>query len=153
MLYSELKDFGVKIPLGEKIGKFEGLVVDEKCNIKEIVVHPGILKESVIYDIKDVDEINEDEKEIVIKGNAAHNSLPEHSIRTKMFTEDLIDKKVISNDGEPVGKLYDFDITTNKIIGKLLISRGIKERRLRISPSKIKEVEEEIILAMNIDEL
>ena len=153
MLYSELKDYEVKIPIGEKIGKFDGLIVDEKCNINQIVVHPGIMKESVTYDIKDVEEINEDEKEIVIKGNATHNSLPEHSIRTRMNTEDLIDKKVVSNDGEHVGKLYDFDITINKTIGKLLIGRGLKERRLRVSPSKIKEVEDEIILALNIDEL
>lgn len=154
MLYSELKNYEVTIPLGEKIGKFEGMIIDDKWNIKEIVVHPGILKESVLYDIKDVEEINEEEKKIIIAGTATHKPLHEHSTRIQMSTEDLIDKKVVSNDDEHVGKLHDFDFSVEtKTIGKVLISRGMKERRLRLSPSKLKEIEEEIVLDMKFEDL
>jgi sporulation protein YlmC with PRC-barrel domain len=62
---------------------------------------------------------------------------------------DLTKKTAVSEDGENIGKISDFDISTLTkpwTVNKIIIKTGIKKRRLRISVDRVKQVEKNVII-------
>jgi len=158
VLYSELKDFKVINSLGEDKGKLAGLIVDlSNWNVKNLIISPRILKKKVVYKMEDMKEVKEHDKKIVIPNEVEEGEMPEKSSMSAALVEDaLLGKEVVSSDGHEVGKVYDFDIPLklkNWMVWKILIKRGIKERRLRLGHEDIESVSENIMLKKSLSEL
>jgi len=158
VLYSELKDFKVVNQLGNELGKVDGLIVDfSNWDIKNIILAHGILKKNVSHKLEDLKKADENDKKLIISSDKPEEEMPEVSNFNAAFIEDdLLGKKVISSDKHDVGKVYDFDVPITLKhwkIWKILIKRGIKERRLRIGPDEIESVAEKIVLKKSIAEI
>lgn len=158
VLYSELKHFKAYTQLGQEIGKISGLVADlSEWHVKNIIISPSIMKKKVIYKLEDLQEIKETEKKIIFAGETPSDEPPEKSvINAAIVDEELIGKEVISSDKHEVGEVYDFDIPLkldNWPIWKVLIKRGIKERRLRLGPSEFESFSDKIVLKMSMDDI
>lgn len=158
VLYSELEDYEVVNQLGKKIGKFDGLIVDfADWNVKNIILSHGILKKHVSVKLEKLKKADEEDKKLIIPTEAQEEDMPESSSYNAAFVEDdLIGKKVVSSDDQDVGKVYDIDIPISLKhwkVWKILIKRGMKERRLRIGPDEIESVSDEIVLKKSISEI
>ena len=158
VLYSELKDFEVYSKLGEKRGSVNDLIVDlSTWNIKNLIISPSMLKKNVLYKQGDVKEVNESKKRFIIPGELEEQDVPEISTFNMAFADsELIGKDVVSKDNQDVGKVYDFDVPLkleNWMVWKILIKRGIKERRLRVSPDEIESISDKIVLKKTISEI
>jgi sporulation protein YlmC with PRC-barrel domain len=155
VLYSELKDFKVYSKLGQEQGSVNDLIVDlSTWDIKNLIVSPSILKKNVAYDLGNLKEVNESEKRFIIPGDLEEKEVPEISTFNMAFADsELIGKEVVSKDSQDLGKVYDFDVPLkleNWMVWKILIKRGIKERRLRISPYEIESISDKIFLKKTI---
>ncbi|UCH88699.1 MAG: PRC-barrel domain-containing protein [Thermoplasmata archaeon] len=151
VLYSDLKDFKVYTTLGQEKGKISGLVVDlSNWQIRNVIVSPGLLKRKVFVRLEDVKEADEYEKKITIPGDVQEGDIiKSSSLSAAIVDETLLNKDVVSKDGEKVGELYDLDVPLKLRrwkIWKVLIKRGMKQRRLRYGPEEIDSVAEKIIL-------
>jgi sporulation protein YlmC with PRC-barrel domain len=65
-------------------------------------------------------------------------------------------KEVLSSDGHEIGKVYDFDVPLKLktwTIWKILIKRGIKERRLRLGQDEIESIAENVMLKKSLSEI
>jgi sporulation protein YlmC with PRC-barrel domain len=158
VLYSELKDFKVINSLGDDKGKLAGLIVDlSNWNVKNLIISPRILKKKVVYKMEDMKEVKEHDKKIVISNEMEEGELPEKSSLVAAFVEDdLLGKEVVTSDGHEIGKIYDFDVPLklkNWTIWKILIKRGIKERRLRLGQEDIHEISENVMLKKSLSEI
>jgi sporulation protein YlmC with PRC-barrel domain len=158
VLYSELKDFKVYSKLGQEQGSVNDLIVDlSTWDIKNLIVSPSILKKNVAYDLGNLQEVDESEKRFIIPGDLEENEVPEISTFNMAFADsELIGKDVVSKDNQDVGKVYDFDIPLkleNWMVWKILIKRGIKERRLRIGTDDIESISDKIVLKKTISEI
>jgi sporulation protein YlmC with PRC-barrel domain len=158
VLYTELKDFKVFSPLGEEKGKINGLVVDlSDWKVKNLIISPSMIKKNVMYKMSDLKEVDEGEKKIQLKDSAEEEEVPESStMNTALVDETLLHKPVISNDHQDVGKVYDLDVPVKLdkwMVWKILIKRGIKERRLRLGTEDIKSVSENVVLEKSYSEL
>jgi sporulation protein YlmC with PRC-barrel domain len=158
VLYSELKHFKAYTPLGQEIGKVSGLVADlSDWHVKNIIISPGMVKKNVIYKLDDLQEVMENEKKIILAGEAPSEEPPEQSVINAAIVDDeLIGKEVVSSDKQDVGKVYDFDVPMKLEtwpIWKVLIKRGIKERRLRLGPDEFESYGEKIVLKMSMDDI
>ncbi len=158
VLYSDLKDFKVYSQIGEERGKLSGLIVDLKnWKVKNLIVSPRILKKKVVYKMDDLKEVKEHEKKVVIPGEVDGEEIPEReSLSAAILDDVIIHKKVVSKDGHDVGKIYDLDIPLKLkhwMVWKILIKRGMKERRLRVGTDDIDNIGENIMLKMSISEI
>jgi sporulation protein YlmC with PRC-barrel domain len=158
VLFSELKAFKVVDKLGKDVGKIDDLIVDlSNWNITSIELSHGILRKKVIHKLDHIEKSDEHERKIVIPADAPEEEPPEKSSFTSAFLDDdLLGKKVISNDNNDVGKVYDFDVPISLKhwkIWKILIKRGLKERRLRVGPDEIDSVSEEVRLKKSLSEI
>lgn len=158
VLYSELEDYEVVNQLGKKIGKFDDLIVDfADWKVKNLILSHGLLKKHVSVKLEKLKKADEDEKKLVIPTEAQEEDVPEKSSFNAAFVEDdLLGKKVVSSDDHDVGKVYDVDIPISLKhwkIWKILIKRGMKERRLRIGPDEIESIAEEVVLKKSISEI
>jgi sporulation protein YlmC with PRC-barrel domain len=157
-LYSDLKDFKVYTRLGEEKGRVSGLIVDlSNWQIKDLIVSHGLLKKKVIIKFDDINVTDESEKKITVPGDVTEGDMIKTSSLSAAIVDDaLLNKEVVSNDGEKVGKLYDFDIPLKLKkwkIWKVLIKRKMKERRLRLGTEEIASVSETIILKKPMSEI
>lgn len=158
VLYSELKDFKVMNSLGEGKGKLAGLIVDlSNWNVKNLIISPRMLKKKVVYKMDDMKEVQEHDKKIVISNEMEEEEMPEKSSMNAAFVEDdLLGKEVVSSDGHEIGKVYDFDVPLELkswSIWKILIKRGMKERRLRLGQDDIESISENIMLKKSLSEI
>jgi len=158
VLFTELKHYEVVDKLGKEVGKVDDLIVDlSSWNITGIKLAHGILRKKVIHKLDHIEKTDEHEKRIVIPADAPEEEPPEKSTFSSAFLDDdLIHKEVISNDNNEIGKIYDIDIPINLKkwkVWKILIKRGLKERRLRIGPDDIEEVSEEVKLKKSLSEI
>jgi sporulation protein YlmC with PRC-barrel domain len=158
VLYSELKKFKAYTQLGQEIGKISGLIADlSDWHVKNIIISPSILKKKVIYKLDDLQEVRENEKKIIFSGESPSEEPPDKSaMNAAIVEEELIDKEVISSDKHEVGKVYDFDIPLKLDswpIWKILIKRGIKERRLRLGPGDFESFSDKIVLKMSMNDI
>jgi sporulation protein YlmC with PRC-barrel domain len=146
-----LKDYKVYTSLGQERGKISGLVVDlSNWQIKNVIISPGLLKRKMFVKLEDIQEADESEKKITIPGDVQEaDMIKTSSISAAIVDETLIHKDVVSKDGEKVGEVYDLEVPLKLKkwkIWKVLIKRGMKERRLRYGPEEIESVSEKIIL-------
>jgi len=158
VLYSELKDFKVVNQLGKELGKIDELIVDfSNWKVKNIVLRHGIRRKHVSHKLESLKKADETEKKLIIPSDSLEEELPENSSFNSAFVEDdLLGKKVVSSDHHDVGKVYDFDIPLTLKgwkVWKILIKRGLKERRLRIGPDEILSMAEEVVLKKSISEI
>jgi sporulation protein YlmC with PRC-barrel domain len=158
VLYSELKDFKVYSQLGDDRGSINDLIIDlSNWDIKNLIISPGMIRKNVMYKPGDLKEVKESEKKIIISGDLNEEELPESSTFNSAFADnDLIGKEVVTKDNQDIGKVYDFDVPLkldNWMVWKILIKRGLKERRLRVGPDEIESVSDKIILKKSISEI
>lgn len=158
VLYSELQDYEVVNQLGKKIGKLDGMIVDfADWKVKNVILSHGILKKHVSVNLEKLKKADEEEKKLIIPTEAQEENIPESSSFNAAFVEDdLLGKKVVSSDDHEVGKVYDFDVPISLKrwkVWKILIKRGMKERRLRIGPEEIQSISDEIVLKKSISEI
>jgi len=152
MLYSILKKCELTTPIGEKIGKITDLLVDTRetpWTVKKITLKKRILGKSFAYPIDQVEKVNKTQKNVRITGYVKPETPPTLSKVDMMFLGDLTKKNAVSEDGEKIGKIYDFDVSTLTkpwTVEKVLIKTGIKKRRLRISVDRIKTTEKNVII-------
>jgi sporulation protein YlmC with PRC-barrel domain len=158
VLFTELKHYEVVDKLGKEVGKVDDLIVDlSSWNITGIKLAHGILRKKVIHKLDHIEKTDEHEKRIVIPADAPEEEPPEKSTFSSAFLDDdLLHKEVISNDSNEIGKIYDIDIPIKLKkwkVWKILIKRGLKERRLRIGVDDIEEVSEEVRLKKSLSEI
>jgi sporulation protein YlmC with PRC-barrel domain len=158
VLFSELEDYEVVDKLGKKVGKVDDLIVDlSTWNITGIKLAHGILRKKVIHKLEHIEKTDEHEKMIVIPADApVEEPLEKSTFSSALLDDDLLHKEVISSDNNEVGKVYDIDIPISLKkwkVWKILIKRGMKERRLRINTDDIDSVSDEIKLKKSMSEL
>lgn len=158
VLYTELKDYKVVNQLGKELGTIDELIVDfSDWKIKKIVLRHGIRRKHVSHNLETLKEADETEKKLIIPSDTPGEELQETSSFNAAFvTDDLLGKKVVSSDHQDVGKVYDFDVPLTLKhwkVWKILIKRGLKERRLRIGPDEILSMAEEVVLKKSISEI
>ena len=153
MLYSKLKKYTMVTPLGDKIGKVKGVMLDSKdWHVRGILVSSGFFKK-VKYSFDSVKNVDDNKMRIVTEGK----SLPlEKSTLEYISMDELMKKKIFSDDEKEIGKIYDTVITTKPEywkMDKILIYHGAVKRRLRMSYSDIKSVTDRILLSKTYKEV
>ena len=152
MLYSILKKCELTTPIGEKIGKITDLLVDIRetpWTVKKITLKTGMFGKSFAYPIDQVGKVNKAQKNVRVTGYVEPEQPPTLSKVDMMFLRDLAKKNAVTEDGEKIGKIYDFDVSTVTkpwIVEKVLIKTGIKKRRLRISVDRVKTREKNVTI-------
>lgn len=163
MLGSEIKDYNVLNSIGEKIGNVKDVIVDTtkgKWYVIDVIVSKGLLKGRAIFSFGDIEKINEEENEIILKEHTKINDLDEEKFAHDYLTMDMIkDKKIFSEDEEEIGKIYDFVIATDlkpwETI-KLLVKPHehiIKGRRIRLDVDDISKISDVINVKLTKDNL
>ncbi|MFO8051609.1 MAG: PRC-barrel domain-containing protein [Thermoplasmatota archaeon] len=151
MLMELLEEYKVVNTVGEHVGKIKDAYLDlGKWEIAGFMVHPGAFKKSIFIDLKDMDRLDMENKTLVVRDNYDAGEIPNTPTKGFYPVEELMDLKVLDADGSKVGKIYNMEIPYEKLqkfkVWKVLIKTGIKEKRLRLSPSEIREVMQEIHL-------
>ena len=146
-----LEDYRVANTVGEPVGKIKEAYLDlDKWEIVAFEVSPGALKKHVLLDLKDMEKVDVEGKTLVFKDNYETREVPKTAVKGLYPLDELMGLNVVDMEGEKVGKIYDLEIPYEKLhrfkVWKVLIRTGIKERRLRLSPSEIKEVMNEVRL-------
>jgi sporulation protein YlmC with PRC-barrel domain len=158
VLYSELKGYKVVNQLGKELGKINELIVDlSDWEIKNIILTHGLRRKHVSHKLESLKSADEANKKLIIPSDSPEEEVPEtSSLEAAFVKDDLLGKKVVSSDHQDVGKVYDFDVPLSLKhwkIWKVLIKRGLKERRLRIGPDEILSVEKDVVLKKSLSEL
>jgi len=152
MLYSILKKCELTTPIGEKIGKITDLLVDTcktPWTVKKIALKTRMLGKSFAYPIDQVEKVDKTQKTVQVTGHVEPETPPTLSKVDMMYLEDLTKKNAVTEDGEKIGKIYNFDISTVTkpwTVEKVLIKTGIRKRRLRISVDRIKTIEKDVMI-------
>ena len=153
MLYSILKKCELTTPIGEKIGKITDLLVDTRetrWTVKKITLKTRrMLGKSFAYPIDQVENVNKTQKNVRVTGYVEPETPPTLSKVDMMFLEDLTKKDAVTEDGEKIGKIYNFDVSTLTkpwTVEKVLIKTGIRKRRLRISVDRVKTIEKDVVI-------
>jgi len=152
MLYSILKKCELTTPLGEKIGKITDLLVDARetpWTVKKITLKTRILGKSFAYPIDQIEKVNKAQKNVRITGYVEPETPPALSKVDMMFLGDLTKKNAVTEDGEKIGKIYNFDVSTLTkpwTVEKVLIKTGIRKRRLKISVDRVKTIEKNVVI-------
>ncbi len=155
MLYTRhLHGMPVETPVGEVLGKLDGLIVDiRNWKVDRIVVSPGTFRKNSAYDLADVESFDEETMKLYLRPEATAYPVPDHSTHEAMFLRDLMWKNIYTADKKRLKSLYDVDIATQLKhwdLWKLLIQTPLKRRRLRISPSDIEKVADTITLSLTM---
>lgn len=158
MLYSEIRNTDFKEEIRGKVGKLAELIFDTKdWKINGFVINHGFGKKNKkVISTKDVARIDPDERFIHLSEDYQETEVPESWQMDSFLSDDLLKMKVLSSDGEKVGKLIDLEITDrlkDYRIWKLLVSTGIKSRRLRLPPKEFKIVDRNLVLDKTYEEI
>jgi len=151
MLMKILEEYKVTNTVGEHVGKIKEAYLDlDKWEVVAFEVSPGALKKHILIDLSDMEKLDAEDKTLVLKDTYGTKDVPKSSMKGMYPLKDLLDLHVVDAEGEKVGKIYDLEIPYEKLhrfkVWKMLIRTGIKERRLRLSPSEVKEVMADIKL-------
>lgn len=151
-----LEKFKVVNSVGEEIGKIKEVYMDlDSWDVKYLKVSPGVLKESFLLNIKDIHLIDTEKNRMVVNDEYTQGDLPETPTRGMYPYDELMKRNVVDSEGEKVGKIYSLEIPYEKMrslkVWKLLIKTGVKDRRLRIAPTEVGEVMDDINLRKTID--
>ncbi len=148
-MYTQVKGYRVRTPSGQDHGKLHDLYVDlDTWNVPFLVVSGGILMKKETYPFTMLTDVDEIEKMILLEDSDPLEEVPAGRALARM--KDLLGTKVMSEEGEDVGKLYDIDISTKLKqwkVWKLLIRTGFGERRLRISSSEVRDISDRIVIS------
>lgn len=156
MLEDMLEKYEIVNSVGEHMGKIKEIYIDlESWDIKALKVSPGVLKGSFLLDVKDIQVVDLEQNKMIVVDEFEKKELPESASKNLYPYDELTKRHVLDSDGEKVGKIYSLEIPYHKLgtlkIWKLLIRTGIKDRRLRVSPTEVHEVMEDINLRKKID--
>ena len=151
MLLKIIEEYKVTNTVGELVGRIKEAYLDlDKWEIVAFKVHPGALKKNILIDLKDMDKLDIEEKTLILKDSYEAKEVPKIPVKGLYPLETLMDLHVVDAEGQKVGKIYNLEVPYEKLhrfkVWKVMIRTSIKERRLRLSPSEIKEVMKEIHL-------
>ena len=157
MLENLIEKYKIESSSGETIGRIKDFIIDTASwRILLFETSPSILKKDQLTDIKDIREIDHDEKLIILREGGEPHDIPTRLDKGLMSFHDLKKLPVTDKDGEKVGRIYHLEIPIEKLktykVWKVLIKVGIKERRLRLSTSEIREVGDEISLRGSLEQ-
>lgn len=158
MLYKQVIGFDFYKPVEGKIGKLRGMILNTNSwRVTHFVISYGMGKKAKkLVPEKFIKKFDIDNNQIILTEEHQEEEVPKVSRTEKFMCKDFIGIPVLSSDGKKIGKIFDFDIPERlKIwkIWKIMIRTGIKKRRLRISPSDIKTLDQEMVLRKSYDEL
>lgn len=157
MLEEMFEKYEVVNSVGESLGKIKEIYIDlESWEIRALKISPGLVKSSFLLDIDAIENVDLENHRMIAKDEHEQGEVPKESTR-KLYPYDEIQKRqVLDIDGEKVGKIYSLEIPYEKLkvfkIWKLLIKTGFKDRRLRISPSDISNIMNDINLKKKLEE-
>ncbi len=156
MLEDMLEKYEIVNSVGETIGKIKEIYIDlDTWDVKALKISPGMLKGSFLLHLKDVTKIDLDNNRMVVTEEFGKDEIPETATRKLYPYDELSKRTVVDSEGEKVGKIYSLEIPYEKLgsmkIWKMLIKTGIKDRRLRIAPTEVNEVMDDINLRKTID--
>ena len=156
MLEDMLEKYEIVNSVGETIGKIKEIYIDlDTWDVKALKISPGVLKGSFLLHMKDVKTVDMEKHRMMVLEEYEKDEIPETSTRNLYPYDDLSKRTVLDSEGEKIGKIYSLEIPYEKLgsmkIWKLLIKTGIKDRRLRIAPTEVNEVMDDINLRKTID--
>jgi sporulation protein YlmC with PRC-barrel domain len=153
MLYSILKECELTTRNGQKVGNITNLLVNTRetpWTVKKITFKTRALgRKTFAFPIDRVEKINKTQKTVLVIGYVEPEPSPTLPEVDATSLTDLTKKTAVSEDGENIGKISDFDISTLTkpwTVNKIIIKTGIKKRRLRISVDRVKQVEKNVII-------
>ena len=150
MLFSQLKGIIIRTDKGHEKGKINNIIIDiDKWTIDGIEVSTGLLKEQIYFPVDVILELDPVKKILLIDDEGESIDSPVTDDLPLALASDILSMKVITLEGEDVGKLYDFDIATKLKhwkVWKLLIKTGFNQRRLRISPTEVHDMTDRIVI-------
>lgn len=157
MLYDKFEDISIVDSLGNKVGTIKDIYIDlDSWNIVALRVSPGTLKKSFLLKIDDIEKLDLEEMNALVKEGWETGELPDTPVKSMFPYHELRSKKIVDKHDEKVGKIYDIEIPFEKLgeyrVWKLLIKVGLKERRLRIAPTDVEDVKEDINLSKSLEE-
>jgi len=157
MLAKLIEDYKVVNSVGNHVGKIKDIYIDlNKWMIVGFEVSPGTLKKEFMIRVEDVVKFDEGDKIVIVNDEFKMMEAPEHPMRERYPFDELKKHPVFDSEGEKIGKIYNLEIPFEKLktfkVWKVLIRTGISERRLRLNPSEIVEIMDEIKLAKTEDE-
>ncbi|MGA1819417.1 MAG: PRC-barrel domain-containing protein [Thermoplasmatota archaeon] len=152
MLAKLIEDYKVVNSVGNHVGKIKDIYIDlNKWMIVGFEISPGTLKKEFMIRVEDVVKFDEGDKIVIVNDEFKTLEAPKHPMRERYPFDELKKHTVFDSDGEKVGKIYNLEIPFEKLktfkVWKVLIKTGISERRLRLNPSEIVEIMDEIKLA------
>lgn len=157
MLAEILEKYNVVNSVGEEFGKVKEAYLDlNTWEISAFEISPGALKKHYLLKLGQIEKIDTEGKMLVVKDEFEKGDVPKIPVKGLYPVDKLMSVHVVDKEGKKVGKIYNLEIPYEKMrklkVWKLMIRTGIKERRLRISPSEIADVKEEIHLKKTEEE-
>jgi sporulation protein YlmC with PRC-barrel domain len=157
MLAKLIEEYKVVNSVGNNVGKIKDIFIDlNNWMIVGFEVTPGPLKKDFLIKVDDVVKFDESDKIIIINDDFKTEDVPEYPMKERYPFEELKKHQVKDSEGGKVGKIYNLEIPFEKLktfkVWKVLVRTGISERRLRLSPSEIVEVMDEVKLAKTEEE-
>lgn len=157
MLENLIEKYKIESSQGETIGRIKDFIIDtESWRILQFEISPSILKKDLLVNTRDIREIDHEVKLIILKEGSETHEKPTKLDRGLISFHDLKKLHVTDRDGEKVGKIYHLEVPIEKLktykVWKVLIKVGIKERRLRLSTSEVREVEDEVALRGSLEQ-
>jgi sporulation protein YlmC with PRC-barrel domain len=151
MLAETMERYKVVNSVGNTIGKVKDVYIDlNNWNIIGLQISPGALKKDFLLSTDGVVKFDETDKIIIVSDEIVKVTTPDIPRKDMYPFEEMKKHHVTDNDGEKIGRIYDLEIPFEKLkmfrVWKVLIKAGFTERRLRISPSEIESVMEQIKL-------
>lgn len=158
-LYSEIRKMKVNTPIEENAGKIIDILGHKSgkyWECKEVEIRSGLIKsEKNYFEVEDFDNV---EKEWIEMDKGIEDGKDSYSTPIDISLSNMKGKKVITQDEEEVGVIYDYEIQVDsrpwKVWYILVRPGGISptKRRKRVSMEDIKSVEtEQVILGEEYD--
>ncbi len=151
MLAGIMEKFKVVNSLGNNIGKVKDIYIDlDNWRITGFQVSPGPLKKDFILNIDEVVKFDETDKIIIVDDELEKKEAPNIPMMNLYPFNEIKKHNVVDRQGEKLGKIYNLEIPYEKLkvfkVWKLLIKTGFTERRLRLPPSEVVNVIDDINL-------
>ncbi len=153
ILYSKIRKKKIDTPIKESEGKLVDVLVDDSedyWEAEEVMIKTGMIKGDIVFlPTVDIEEI-EEETNITIK-KSLNNASEEPAKAFPIRLEDIKGYIVKNSEGEELGKVYDYEISTDVepwIVWKLLVkptNLSPLKRRARFSTEDVDKIEDEEI--------
>lgn len=156
MMEELVEKYEITNSVGEHIGKIKEIYLDlDKWEIVAFKASPGALKKSFLVNISDIVKVDTTEMKLIAKDEITEVEVPEIPTKNLYPYNDLQKVHVVDSEGEKVGKITSLEIPYDKLkkfkVWKILIKTGFKDRRLRLAPTEIGKVMEEIHLVKTLE--